>query len=97
MIAFNWLTGPVNADFFFDLRILSRRSILPSPCNAPLQKIGGANTQFFCGGTQQHTIHLHTLVGGNKATLPVRSIAHAHLPTVAAGLDDARYRGWAWK
>ncbi len=54
---------------------------------------GGSNTQF----SQHHTLCLHTLQGGNKAMLPARGIAHAHLPTAATGLDDARHRGWVWK
>jgi hypothetical protein len=62
----------------------------------PLRKIGGANTQFFGGGTQRHTLRDHALRGGNEATLPACGIAHAHLPTAAAGLEDARHRGWAW-
>ena len=38
----------------------------------------------------------HAIQGGNEATLPARGIAHAHLPTSATGLEDARHRGWAW-
>jgi len=29
--------------------------------------------------------------------LPAHGILHAHLPTAATGLDDARHHGWAWK
>jgi hypothetical protein len=58
---------------------------------------GGGNTQFWHGGTQRHTLRLHMLQGGNKATLPACGIAHVHLPTAATCLDDARHRGWAWK
>jgi len=39
---------------------------------------------------QQHTLRLHTLVGGNEATLPARGITH--LPTAATGLDDLEVR-----
>jgi len=54
---------------------------------------GGSNMQF----SQRHTLRLHTLRGGNEATLPARGIAHAHLPAAATGLDDVRHRGWVWK
>jgi hypothetical protein len=54
---------------------------------------GVSNTQF----SQRHTLRLHTLLGGNEATLPALGIAHTHLPTTATGLDDVRHRGWAWK
>ncbi len=36
-----------------------------------------------------HTLRLHTLQGGNEATLPAHGIAHAHLSTATTGLDDA--------
>jgi hypothetical protein len=49
------------------------------------------------GETQCLTLRNHTLRGGNEATLPVRGIAHAHLPTTAIGQDNVRHRGWAWK
>jgi hypothetical protein len=59
---------------------------------------GGVNTQSDAVACMQlHTLCLHTLIGGNMATLPARGIAHAHLPTAATGLDDARHCGWAWK
>ncbi len=54
---------------------------------------GGGNTQF----SQRHTLRLHTLRGGNEATLPARGIVHTHLPAAAPGLDDARHPEWAWK
>jgi hypothetical protein len=58
---------------------------------------GGVNTQSDTVACMQlHTLRLHTLMGGNMAMLPVRGIAHAHLPTAATGLDDARHC-WAWK
>ena len=57
---------------------------------------GGVNKQSDAVACKRHTLRLHTLIGGNEATLPARGIAHAHLPTAAAGLEDARHRGWAW-
>ncbi len=57
---------------------------------------GGVNTQsdaVACNDIPSACIR----IGGNEATLPARGIAHAHLPTAATGLDDARHCGWAWK
>ncbi len=57
---------------------------------------GGVNTQsdaVACNDIPSACIH----IGGNEATLPAHGIAHAHLPTAATGLDDARHCGCAWK
>ncbi len=63
----------------------------------------GILVDFFGGGvnTQSKTVACNNIpsacirIGGNKAMLPARGIAH--LPTAATGLDDARNCGWAWK
>ena len=49
------------------------------------------------GIPHQTTLRLQTLGGILEASLPVCSIAHAHPPTTATGLDNARHCGWAWK
>jgi hypothetical protein len=47
----------------------------------------GILVDFFGGGVNTDTLRLHTLIGGNEATLtlPACVIAHAHLPTAATG------------
>jgi hypothetical protein len=65
----------------------------------------GFLVEFFVGGvnTQSDAVACNDIpyacirIGNNEATLPVRGIAHAHLPTAATGLDDVRHCGWAWK